>query len=227
MDPGKIRSGQYARNAVLIGASLVDSFGFDFPKDGNLRSGVPILVFWSIALAPCTLALESLWIQKVPNSIPSLLLPFNGVLLAALFCSSVWNLASKTQIIFESPIMTDADTGFWMHQAVLNGIARIFFVDGSAWTGLVILAGVLLCSRIVALSLVAGSFVSTVVLGYWVFGENHWYLDCGYAGANPALYAAGIFFYLVPSWRLTGLALFGIVATLIVQGAVDVVLGIV
>ena len=99
-------------------------------------------------------------------------------------------------------------------------------MDGNFLTGLFILVGVLFCSRIVAASLLAGSFVSSFMLGYMVFEENHWYLDSGYAGFNPALVAAGIFFYLVPSWKLTGLAFFAIVATVIVQGAVDVVLGI-
>ena len=148
----------------------------------------------------------------------------------ALFCSKVWNVAMDTQIVFQSPLdrisIESNDADFWIHEAVLNGLARIFFVNGSWWTGSLVLVGVLFCSRIVAASLVAGSFVATVVLGYLVFEENHWYLESGYAGANPALCAAGIFFFLVPSWRLTGLALFGIVSTLIVQGVVDVVLGI-
>ncbi len=204
----------------------MDSFDFDFPDDGNLESGIAILIFWSVALAPCTLFLETVWLQQVPDSVPSLLLPFNVVLLATLFAANVWNFAMKTQIVFSSPPIGDEDASFWIHQSVLNGIARIFNVNGSAWTGLCMLVGILFCSRIVAASLVVGSFVSTVFLGYCVFEENHWYLDSGYAGANPALCAAGIFFYLVPSWRLTGLALFGIVATLIVQGAVDVVLRI-
>lgn len=236
MDRDILKSGQYARNAVLIGTSLVDSFGFDFPATGNLESGVSILLFLSVALAPSTLLVESIWIRKVPNSIPSLLLPYNIVMLVTVFCAKAWNVAMATQVVFQSPSagiamdeIGDDETPsskFMIHEAVLNGLSRIFFVDGSALTGILILIGVLFCSRIVAASLVVGSFVSTFVLGYMVFEENHWYLDAGYAGFNPALCAAGIFFYLVPSWRLTGLALFGIVATVIVQGAVDVVLGI-
>jgi len=237
MDQDTLKSGQYARNAVLIGTSLVDSFGFVFPPTGNLESEVSILLFLSVALAPSTLLVESIWIRKVSNNIPSLLLPYNIVLLVAVFCAKAWNLAMVTQVVFQSPsagvaldeIGDDDETPsskFMIHEAILNGLSRIFFVDGSVFTGILILIGVLLCSRIVAASLIVGSFVSTFVLGYMVFEENHWYLDAGYAGVNPALCAAGIFFYLVPSWKLTGLALFGIVATVIVQGAVDVVLGI-
>ena len=239
MDQDTLRSGQYARNAVLIGTSLVNSFGFDFPPNGNLESEVPILLFLSVALAPSTLLVESIWIRKVPNNIPSLLLPYNIVLLVAVFCAKTWNLAMDTQVVFQSPsagiVLDEIGDGdddetpsskFMIHEAILNGLSRIFFVDGSVFTGIFILIGVLLCSRIVAASLVVGSFVSTFFLGYMVFEENNWYLDAGYTGFNPALCAAGIFFYLVPSWRLTGLALFGIIATVIVQGAVDVGLGI-
>ena len=233
MDQEILQSGLYARNAALIGASIVDSFAFEFPETGNLNSGVPIMIFLSIALAPVVLLVESIWIQKFPSGIPSLLFPYNIVLLITLFCAKIWNLAMETQIDFKSPvdgIMEDEMEGppskFWIHEAVLNGLSRIFLVDGNLFAGIFILAGVLFCSRIVAASLVAGSFLSTFVLGYIVFEENHWYLDSGYAGFNPALCVAGIFFYLVPSWKLMGLAFFGIVVTVIVQGAVDVMLEI-
>jgi urea transporter len=232
MDEEVLRSGQYARNAVLIGTSVVNSFGFNFPASGNLDSGLPILLFLSVALAPATLLVESIWIQKVPNRIPSLLLPFNIVLLITLFCAKVWNHAMETQIEFKNPtfgmtveeIELASSSKFLVYEAVLNGLSRIFFVDGNLFTGILILIGVLFCSRIVTATLLAGILVSSFALGYIVFEENHRYLNSGYAGFNPALCAAGVFFYLVPSWKLTGLAVFGIVATLIAQCAVDIVL---
>lgn len=221
-----IRSGKFARHAVLIGTSLVDSFGFSFSKAGNLQSGVPILVFWSIALAPSTLVLELLWNKKVGNNTPSLLLPFHFVFLGALLCASVWNLAKETHLLFQSHFMEDQSVDFRLHEAVLNGFSRIFFVHGSGWTtGLLMLIGVTVCSRIIAASLLTGSLLATL-LGYLVFGENHSYLDSGYAGANPALFVAGMVYHLVSSFQLSGLAVFGVMATLLVQGAVDVLLGI-
>ena len=225
LDEEIIRSGQYAYNAVLIGTSIVDSLAFTFPVEGNLKSGVPILVFLSIALAPVTLLVEYIWTKK--SGIPSLLLPFNIVLLITVFSAKIWNLAMDTQVIFQGPMPPDEiDETFSVVKAVLNGLAKVFSVDGNASTGILILIGVCLCSRIIASSLLVGSFLSSSLLGYIVFEENIWYLDSGYAGFNPALCTAAIFFYLVPSWKLTWLAVFGIVATMIVQGAVDVVLGI-
>lgn len=173
MDEETLRSGQYARNAVLIGTSVVDSFGFNFPATGNLDSRLPILLFLSVALAPATLLVESIWIQKVANIIPSLLLPYNIVLLITLFCAKVWNLAMETQIEFKTTTfgMTIdeielAPSKFLIHEAVFNGLSRIFFVDGNLFTGILILIGILFCSRIVAASLLAGTFVSSFALGY-------------------------------------------------------------
>ncbi len=231
MDAATLASGQYARNAVLLGTGLVASLDFDFPETGNLESGVSILIFLSVALAPATVLIESYWLKKVPTSIPSLLLPFNIVLVATIFCAKCWNVAMATQVLIKGPALDSlldpesAHATYWLHESVLNGISKIFFVEG-AFTGFFILLGILFCSRIIAASLLAGSLISSFVLGYVVFQENHWYLDSGYAGFNPALCVAGIFFYLVPSWKLTGLGFFAIVATVIVQGAVDVILGI-
>lgn len=231
MDAATMASGQYARNAVLVGTGLVSSLDFDFPETGNLKSGVSILIFLSVVLAPATVLFESYWMKKVPTSIPSLLLPFNIVLLATVFCAKCWNVAMATQVLFNDPVLDSlidpesAHATYWLHESVLNGISKIFFVEG-AFTGFLILLGICFFSRIIAASLLAGSFISSFILGYVVFQENHWYLDSGYAGFNPALCAAGVFFYLVPSWKLTGFGFFAIVATVIVQGAVDVILGI-
>eukprot|EP00535_Pseudo-nitzschia_heimii_P004948 CAMPEP_0197189136 /NCGR_PEP_ID=MMETSP1423-20130617/19219_1 /TAXON_ID=476441 /ORGANISM="Pseudo-nitzschia heimii, Strain UNC1101" /LENGTH=689 /DNA_ID=CAMNT_0042641173 /DNA_START=93 /DNA_END=2162 /DNA_ORIENTATION=- len=231
LDEGITQSGQYARNAVLIGTSIAKTFAFDFPAEGNLDSDTPILLFLSIALAPMTLLVEFIWIKKAPSGIPSLLVPFNIVFLITVFSAKIWNFAMETQVTLRSPTPPEIDPDessdfFSMYKAVLNGLTRVFFVSGNVFTGILILIGVFFCSRIIASSLLAGSFISSVLLGYIVFEENYWYLDSGYAGFNPALCTAGIFFYLVPSWKLTGLTVFGIVATMIAQGAVDVVLGI-
>jgi urea transporter len=231
MDPATVKSGQYGLNAALVGTALVGAFDLDFPETGNLESAVPVLLFLSFALAPSTVLVESLWTKKAPSSIPSLLLPFNSVLLATTVGASVWNRAMETQVVFLSPVAgmdvyDEEPSDFKILHASLNGLLRIFSVDGNSFGGILVLIGVSLCSRIVAASLFAGSFVATVVLGYVIFEESSWYLNSGYAGFTPALVCAGIFYYLVPSWKLTGLAFFGVVNAVILQGAVDVVLGL-
>jgi hypothetical protein len=62
------------------------------------------------------------------------------------------------------------------------------------------------------------------LLSLAVFDVPTAYLNAGYAGFNPALAVAGIFFYLVPSWKLYGLAIFWLILTMIATGAIDVLL---
>jgi urea transporter len=251
MDNEKVRNGRYARNSVLIGPSIVDCFDFEFAFGTSTPSTWPMLIFFSIVLALVTLFIESIWIREsllrrfrlwnttITSTTPSLLLPYNFTLLVAFLCAKVWNYTMSNQIEFQNHYHDTNDdidfggidtninnTRFVVYRAVLNGLSRIFFVDGIV-TGILILIGVGLCSRIIAISLICGSFVSSFVLGFLVFEESYDYLNYGYAGFNPALCTAGIFFYFVPSYKLIGLSLIvAIISTVIVSGSIDVLLRI-
>mmetsp|Transcript_6476 Transcript_6476/g.7274 ORF Transcript_6476/g.7274 Transcript_6476/m.7274 type:complete len:866 (+) Transcript_6476:189-2786(+) len=263
MDLDKVQNGQYARNAVLIGPSLVDCFGFDFPLNPT-RSGWPILLFLTMVLSLVTFLLEALWLQHSlrrfrwrNGATPSLLVPYNLTLLVTLCCAKIWNSTMLTQVVFQNHAYYHEDeerdsqnhsivqvpqddgefmtisttnihnyhtnTSFFVFPAVVNSLSRIFFVDGIV-TGLLILLGVALCSRIVAGSLIGGALLSSAFVGYAIFDENLQYLNTGYAGYQAALCVAGIFSYFVPSTKLLGLSLIAILWTVLVSGAVDVVL---
>jgi urea transporter len=224
MDRTKLRQGIFAANSVLVGASLVDYFTFEHALGG----GWPVQVFLSVLLAPMTL-LVTLYLQhKVfSSSTPVLLLPFNIVMLLVLLSAKVWDSTMITQVDLADEAMldetaVDSTERYYGYQAVLNGIARIFLVDG-ALTGAIILLGILTCSRILALAVVGGTFVASL-LSLAVFDVPTSYLNGGFSGFNPALAMAGIFFYLVPSWKLTGLAFFWLILTMIATGAVEVFL---
>ncbi|KAG7351681.1 urea transporter [Nitzschia inconspicua] len=225
MDRAKLRQGLLASNSVLVGTSLVDYFAFDFSMGG----GWAVQVFLSILLAPMTL-LVTLWLQHkvLSTSTPVLLLPFNIVMLAVLLSAKVWDATMITQVDFadESTIdettTADSTERYSGYKAVLNGVARIFLVDGAV-AGVMILIGMFMCSRILTLAVVGGAFISSL-LSWAVFDVPTSYLNGGYAGFNPALAMAGIFFYLVPSWKLTGLAFFWLILTMIATGAVFVLL---
>ena len=186
---------------------------------------LPFFIICSLTIPLNDLSLS----RSLSYTLHNLLLFRVPLLLVTIFCAKCWNAVMATQILIKVPVpLPDPESAhatFWLHESVFNGIAKIFFIEG-AFAGFLILLGILFFSRILAASLFAGSLVSSFVLGYMVFQQDHLYLDSGYAGFNPALCAAGIFYYLVPSWKLTGLAFFGIVASVIAQGAVDVLLGI-
>lgn len=274
MNREHLKSGIYAKNALLVGAWIVDSLDLEFSATGNCatqpnsnsnKKRLPILLFLSAAvLTPTTLWVESCWRKRSSGSshwwqrgccLPSLLIPANAVVLATVVCAKVWNLAMVTQVEFADHDSSDiinrnvdvdandasvlaietiddaAQPRFLVHEAILNSLSCIFFVKGNdgnntVVTGILVLIGVLFCSRIIAASLVGGAFVSNVLLGYLVFGESNRFLDEGSFGFNPALSAAGVFYFLVPSWKLTGLAVFLVIATVMIQAAVDVVLEI-
>jgi urea transporter len=238
MDRERLQQGLYAYNGVLVGTSLVDYFTFQ----GLASGGWPIYLFLSVLLAPITLFM-TLWLQlKVLGTnntrnninVPVLLLPYNIVMFMVLLSAKLWDSTMITQMNInsgESMVETagvDLDNSttvrFYGYQAVLNGIARIFLVEGAV-TGFLILIGICCCSRILALSVISGTFVSSLV-SLAVFDVPRSFLNAGYVGFNPALAAAGIFFYLVPSWKLTGLAAFWVILTMMATAAVDVVLKI-
>ena len=236
LDREILRQGLFGNNAVLIGTSLVDYFEFDFM---NSVTGYPdqlhgyiILIFLSIVLAPFTLFVK-LYLQHnvLTPSTPVVLLPFNLIMLVVLLSAKVWDDTMLSQVVLadeglvdnndESTYTADASRYFG-YQAVLNGVSRIFLIDGVG-SGVLILVGVFLCSRILFASLIGGTFVASLV-GLSVFGDHTAYLNAGYAGFNPALAAAAIFFYMVPSWKLTGFAFFWIFITMIITSAINVVL---
>jgi urea transporter len=229
MDRTKLRHGHFAANSVLIGTSLVDYFTFAEQK--HFGGGWPIQVFLSILLAPIAL-LVTLWLQQkvlsssTTNTTPVLLLPFNVIMIVVLLSAKVWDATMITPLQQQHATTTEEDATiherYFGYQAVLNGIARIFLVDGVA-TGAIILIGIFFCSRILALAVVGGTFFASL-LSLAVFDIPSTYLNSGFIGFNPALTVAGIFFYLVPSWKLTGLAFFWLLLTMIATGAVDVLL---
>lgn len=228
MDRPTLQAGLYAYNAVLVGTALVDYFTFDFKVSG-LSDGWPVVIFFSLFLGPTTL-IAGLYIQhKLLGGItyPFLLLPFNMVMFVVLLSAKLWDSTMITQVeLVDEGVLDDVGSTeairFFGYQALFNGVSRIFLVDGIA-SGVLILIGTFTCSRILCLALVAGAFLSSL-LSLAVFEEHTAFLNAGFAGFSPALTVAGIFYYLVPSWKLTGLAFFWMILTMILQAAVAVLL---
>ena len=240
LDREIIRQGLFGFNAVLIGTALVDYFEFDFM---NSVTGYPdklhgyiILIFLCVVLGPFTLFVK-LYLQHnvLDPSTPVTLLPFNLIMLVVLLSAKVWDDTMLSQVVLADEGLVDNDESaytassssssrYFGYQAVFNGVSRIFLIDGVG-PGVLILVGVFLCSRILFVCLVGSTFIASLV-GLSVFGDHTAYLNAGYAGFNPALAVACIFYYMVPSWKLTGVAFFWIFITMIVTSAVNVVLDV-
>jgi urea transporter len=87
-------------------------------------------------------------------------------------------------------------------------LSKIFLVEG-VFSGLLVFCGTLLCSRILAGSLVMGSVVATI-LG-WIFGMPAIALNAGTAGYNAALTTTAMAYYFEPSWTLVVVGFFVVV----------------
>lgn len=237
MDRDILRQGLYGFNAVLVGTALVDYFEFDFVS-GNDDSGSSqkwhgwiLSIFLSVVLAPLTVLVKVYLQHNIFQnpSTPVLLLPFNLVMMVVLLSAKVWDSTMLSQVELADQGLVDVGldgtsttTRYFGYQALFNGLSRIFLVDGIG-PGVLILVGVFMCSRILAASLVAGAFGASLV-GLAVFGDHTAYLNAGYCGFNPALAVSGIFFFMVPSWKLTGVGFFWIFVTMIVTVAFNVLL---
>lgn len=230
-----LRQGLYGFNAVLIGTALVDYFEFDFV---NAETGYPdklhgwiIVIFLSVVLGPVTLFVK-LYLQHnvLDPSTPVVLLPFNLIMIVVLLSAKIWDYTMLTQAVLADEGLMSNDgsvytaSRYYGYQALFNGVSRIFLIDGVG-SGVLILVGVFLCSRILFASLVGGAFFASLV-GLSVFGDHTAYLNAGYAGFNPALAVAAIFYYMVPSWKLSGVAFFLIFITMIITSAVTVILNV-
>jgi urea transporter len=160
--------------------------------------------------------------------IPLLLLPYNIVMLFVLLCAKIWDSTSVTSHMIDISDFeeTDADLvneRYYGYQAILNGISRIYLVDG-VLSGFMILVAIWLNSRILALAVIGGTFFASLI-SWIVFDLPNPYINEGYTGYNPGLTIVALFYYLVPSWKLAaGVAPFLLFLTMILSGAINVVL---
>ncbi len=203
----QLKNGDFGVNAVLVGAGTAAFFQFNHPWLGWLGS----LIMATFILPPVTLIVYLHCIRSwlfhsttEAPSMPTLLIPYNLVMVVFLATSVLWD---RSLVVSPIDIQEDkVSTNLGM--AIMNGISKVFLVEG-VLSGLLVLAGTLLCSRVLAGSLALGSVVATV-LG-WTFGMPPVVLNAGTAGYNAALTTAALVYYFEPSWTLCIVGVFVIV----------------
>lgn len=133
---------------------------------------------------------------------PTLLIPYNLVMIAFLVMTILWDRALVVPAVEETTVSPH------LISATMNGLSKVFLVRGVV-SGWLILGGTLLCSRIIAGSMLLGSVVATL-LG-WGFGMPAFALNAGTAGYNAALTTAAMVYYFEPSWTLVVVGVFVVV----------------
>src|SRR5437667_3184616 len=100
--------------------------------------------------------------------------------------------------------------------AVFHGIGQLFFAD-NPWSGMIIMAGIIVCPRIVEVFALTGSIVG--MLTGVVVGANYHGL-WGFNSFDGALAIGGVFYVL--TWRSALFATACVIATALLCGAIGV-----
>lgn len=224
MNPNLIRDGLFGFNGALLAIGLNAYMSQDFTK-GDLPDW-RLYIYIVLGAAFTSVVVAALATLLAPYRVPVLTAPF--VLTAWLFIFAVVRfsnlepgplLTPATPMPFNGP--TDYSWTTW-YQGIGNGIGEVFFQDN--WlSGLIILAGILINSRIAAAMAFAGSTIAVGVA--IVLGAAESSVRTGLFGFNAVLTAlaiGGIFYILT----LRGLlyTLFGVVVTTWVWAAIAVAL---
>lgn len=210
LDRSRIRAGLYGYNGALVGGAMAT---FLVPE---WSPGVILYILVASALSILVTLILSLALVD-PFHLPPLTLPFNLVTMPFLLATFAMTHIQHGPLLarhVEEPInpalreLANATTGnlpVALAEALFRGVGQIVFAD-SVVSGVLILLGVLVWSRIAGLFALLGSLVGLLVglaLGGDGFSEYHglW----GYNAMVSAEAIAGVF--LVYSWRT---ALFGL-----------------
>ena len=209
LDRVAVRAGLYGFNGALVGAGLATFL--------EPTWSIRVMVYIIVVAAFSTVLMATLGAMLLPRlKVPPLTLPFNFATLAFLLAAfavargDVGPLVGPQSSTVVSPAEIDASLRAveagpavgvveGVVNAVVRGISQLFLAD-SLVTGLIILAGMLVCSRIATAFAVLGSAlgVATGLLlgadGYKVY-HGFW----GYNSYVSAVAIGGVFFVL--TWR--------------------------
>lgn len=206
----KIKMEDLGKNAVLVGAACAAYIQYS-----SSWLGWVCAIPFSIVLAPITI-LVHMHVTKtmLPNSSP-LLMTYSLVMVVVLTSLVLWDEGWAELPSTDSSVQMS----FWTFvSSVLNVLSAIFLVPGHWYSGLLILIGAVLFSRIIAAALLLGALTGNL-LGL-LFGVSSASLSAGYAGYQTALTAAALVYYLEPKWQNIKVILPAILLTSLVQAAV-------
>jgi urea transporter len=228
LDHGRIRAGLYGYNGLLVGAALAT---FLAPRWG----GAIFIATIVVAAASTILWVATAAVARV-FEMPPLTFPFNFVAIPFLWASYASTRVGRGPGLSEhalavpiDPVLRALATGpggmdvATLLNGLLRGISQLFLAD--SWVaGILILVGILFCSRIAMLMALLGSAIGGLIglaLGADGFAIYH-----GLWGYNSFITAVAIGgFFLVPTWRSVIYGLAAAVAAAILNGALMVIMG--
>lgn len=225
MDRGAIRAGLYGFNGVLVGLALATFLGSHW-NGGVIGYVVAFSAFSTVLMATLGKIFLGSW------GVPPFTLPFNfatliflvaalqfkfGHLLITPHAPVVAGHAVQTGLRATPTSASVVDVGSVLN-AILRGIGQLFFAD-KLISGVIMIVGIAVCSRISAIFALIGSIVG--MLTAFVVGANGFAIYHGLWGFNSfdACLAVGGVFYVL-TWRSGLFAVACAIATAILFGAI-------
>ena len=204
-DKGMIKDGLFGFNGALIAIALVAYTSRNFTT-GTMPNG-PLWLYIVLCAAFTTIILPAFGAILGPHKVPGLTMPFvlaTWFFLGALFQFTTIDVSLKptSPADFTGP-RPEYTWMTWFH-GITMGVAEIFFQD-NAMTGILILIGIAINTRIGALMALMGSTLAVCVAVF--YGAHDEAIRDGLFGYNAALTAmalGGTFFVLnLPSFVYT------------------------
>lgn len=227
-DRALIRAGVYGFNGTLAGAAMA-IFLVPSWKAGFIGSVIGLAIMASITMAALAALLGAV-------ELPALTLPFNFVTIPYLWATSAVIGIERAPILEALPLAEMVEPTLRLLpegpalpaaaailELGLRGVGQLFLAD-DAISGLLILIGIVVCSRIAGIVAIVGSLVGGSVgllLGADGFAIAHgWW---GYNAYVTFVAISGVFFVL--DWRSAIFGLLGAIAAAILYGGLSRLLG--
>ncbi|MBN9471984.1 MAG: urea transporter [Bosea sp.] len=207
-----VRSGMFGFNGGLVGVAL-------------LYFLQPVPLTWAcviLAAACCTIVMAAMLAAFDIWKLPALTAPFVFISLCFFLATARFGRLETTGFLPTAGLPKAAAvegvaSASTIAEGLFNGVSQVFF-QGSATTGMLFAAGLLVASRMAFAAGLAGSLAGLLVA--WGMGAAEPAIRAGAFGFNSLLVAialAGTF--LTPSWAAIAYALLGAIATPFVAAA--------
>ena len=211
LDREQLRAGWFGFNGALVAIALL----YCFESDARLWLSVLCASAATTVLMAALLRMLATW------RLPALSAPFVFTMLCCVLASARWGTLQATpqlpapgQGVSTQAVVSLGTVG----EGIFNGVAQVFF-QGNVVAGVVFTLGLLVSSRVAAVSAVLGSLAGLLV--GWGMGASEPDLRVGAYGFNAALTAIVLCdLVLVPNAAAAAYALLAALATTAVYAAV-------
>eukprot|EP00566_Odontella_aurita_P008858 CAMPEP_0113534580 /NCGR_PEP_ID=MMETSP0015_2-20120614/5234_1 /TAXON_ID=2838 /ORGANISM="Odontella" /LENGTH=809 /DNA_ID=CAMNT_0000433749 /DNA_START=74 /DNA_END=2504 /DNA_ORIENTATION=+ /assembly_acc=CAM_ASM_000160 len=217
-DKGLRRSGLFGYNALLVGLALASFYS----REKNIGYSIAVAVCTVIFSCFSSILFVMLGKLLVPYKSPPLTLPFN--MATIMYLLSTANMAKvNSSSVRESMLpvynSTEVDTTISTAQffiGAIRGPGQVFLANNVV-SGLLILVGIAICSRISALAALVGSALgAAVAVAAGVPGTA---VEFGMYGFNCSLTTTALFMLYIPSWGALTLGVLAGIMTVLAQQA--------